>query len=405
MQHIVPRRRGPWHDGPVRIVAIARVFPNRLEPLEGPFNRQQFAALSAHAGEPVQVLHAVPWFPFASLTGVPERAALLAGLPDTDTVDGMPVTTLRHGYLPRVGMRVALPLFDRALARHDALLERADAILGSWAFPDGCAAVRAAKRLKKPCVVKMHGSDVNVVAKHPVAAQAIRDELAHADAIVVMAKSLATALVDLGVPASRMAFVPNGIDGARFFPRALDEVNAEEGTGTAGPVVLFIGRLEPQKGLGDLLDAWPHVLEAIPSATLRLVGKGPLKERASCMHGVEVLGARTHDAIPGELHRASLFVLPSWAEGMPNVVLEALACGRPVVGTAVGGIPDALASDTAGTVVAPHDARALAQAIAWRLGRGFNAREIAAFGPPSWDESGRQLFDVLARVCPAPTRR
>ena len=88
-----------------------------------------------------------------------------------------------------------------------------------------------------------------------------------------------------------------------------------------------------------------------------------------------------------------------------------------------GGIVDDVAIGFADAVVAAMELRrgficiedpdagwkegvdALAQAIAWRLGRGFNAREIAAFGPPSWDESGRQLFDVLARVCPAPKRR
>ncbi len=398
MQHIVPERAGPWHDAPVRIVAIARVFPNRLEPLEGPFNRQQFQALGAHAGVPVHVLHAVPAFPFAALTGKPARAALLASLPDTDVVDGMPVTTMRHGYVPRIGLPVALPLFEHALGRHEARLREADAILGSWAFPDGCAAVRVAKRLKKPCVVKMHGSDVNVVAKHPVAARAIREHLAHADAVVVMAKSLGRALEDLGVPRSRIALVPNGIDGARFFPRSLDDVRAAEGTGAAGPVVLFIGRLEPQKGLGDLLDAWPRVRQAIPKAILRLVGVGPLDARAANTAGVEVLGARKHEAIASELHRASLFVLPSWAEGMPNVVLEALACGRPVVGTNVGGIPDALASDVAGSVVAARDPRALADAVVARLERGFEPREIAAFGPPSWGESGRVLCELIASV-------
>jgi glycosyltransferase involved in cell wall biosynthesis len=374
----------------VRIVAIARVFPNRLEPLEGPFNRQQFRALGAHAGEPVRVLHAVPHLPFAALLGRPERAARLAALPDEDVIDGMPVTTLRHGYVPRVGLPVALPLFERALHKHDAILDRADAILGSWAFPDGCAAVRAARRLGKACVVKVHGSDVNVVAAHPAAARAIARDLARAEAIVVMAKSLGRSLEALGVPSARIAFVPNGIDRARFFPRA--RATASD---TDARVALFIGRLEPQKGLGDLLDAWPLVRTAMPHATLRLVGSGPLEARARATEGVDVVGPLAHDAIPAELHRADLFVLPSWAEGMPNVVLEALACGRPVVGTRVGGIPDALADERAGTLVSPKDPRALAEAIRARLEAPFDPDAVARFGPPSWDESGRALLEIL----------
>jgi glycosyltransferase involved in cell wall biosynthesis len=379
----------------VRIAAIARVFPNRLEPLEGPFNRQQFRALGVHAGEPVHVLHAVPHLPFAALLGRPARAALLARLPDEDVIDGMPITTLRHGYVPRVGLPVALSLFEHALRGHEGILRRADVVLGSWAFPDGCASVRVAHRLGKACVVKVHGSDVNVVASHPAAARAIARDLARAEAVVVMAKSLGRSLEALGVPGDRIALVPNGIDRARFFPRDPAEARAAEGADPSAPIALFIGRLEPQKGLGDLLDAWPLVRAAHPRAVLRLVGAGPLEARARATEGVEVLGTRPHEAIPAELHRASLFVLPSWAEGMPNVVLEALACGRPVVASSVGGIPDALYTDRAGTCVSPMDPRALAAAIAARLAATFDAPEIARFGPPSWGESGRMLFDVL----------
>ncbi len=379
----------------MRITAVARVFPNRLEPLEGPFNRQQFRALGAHAGEPVRVLHAVPHLPFASLFGRPARAALLAGLPDEDVVDGMPVTTLRHGYVPRFGLPVALPLFERALRGHESALRRADVILGSWAFPDGCASVRVAHRLGKACVVKVHGSDVNVVAAHPTAARAIARDLARAEAVVVMAKSLARSLEALGVPGDRLALVPNGIDRARFFPRDLREVRQVRGEDADLPVALFVGRLEPQKGLGDLLDAWPLVRALHPRAALHLVGAGPLEARARATAGVEVLGAQPHDAIPALMHGASVFVLPSWAEGMPNVVLEALACGRPVVASRVGGIPDAVCSNRAGTLVPPKDPSALAEAIASRLGAPFDPREVARFGPPSWDESGRMLFEVL----------
>lgn len=382
----------------MRIVAVARVFPNRLEPLEGPFNRQQFRALGAHAGEPVHVLHAVPHLPFARALGRPARPALLASLPDEDVIDGMPVTTLRHGYLPRVGLPVALPLFELALRRHREQLARADVVLGSWAFPDGCATVRAAHALGKPCVVKVHGSDVNVVAKHAVAARAIARDLARAEAIVVMAKSLGRSLEALGVPGDRIAFVPNGIDGTRFFPASVVAARAGTELAASAPVALFIGRLEPQKGLGDLLDAWPLVRARVPGAALRLVGAGPLEARARATEGVAVLGTKPHDAIPGELHLANVFVLPSWAEGMPNVVLEALACGRPVVGSAVGGIPDALVHETAGTVVPPKDPQRLAEALVQRLTTPSDAEAVSAFGPPSWDESGRLLCEVLDRA-------
>lgn len=337
----------------------------------------------------------MPHLPFAKLLGRPARVAKLASLPDHDVIDGMPVTTLRHGYLPRVGLPVAMPLFTRALDKHAELLARADVVLGSWAFPDGCATVRAAHALGKACVVKVHGSDVNVVAQHPVAARAIGTWLARAEGVVVMAKSLGSSLEALGVPSERIVFVPNGIDHARFFPRGVSEARAEAGLAVTAPVALFIGRLEPQKGLGDLLEAWPSVRARVPGATLRLVGVGPLEARARATEGVEVLGARAHAEIPREMHLANVFVLPSWAEGMPNVVLEALACGRPVVGSAVGGIPDAITGEVAGTVVPARDPRALAEALAARLLAASDPAAVASFGPPSWSESGKRLLAVL----------
>jgi glycosyltransferase involved in cell wall biosynthesis len=98
------------------------------------------------------------------------------------------------------------------------------------------------------------------------------------------------------------------------------------------------------------------------------------------------------------LAAADALVLPSWAEGTPNVVLEALAAGRPVVATHVGGIPDVIEHGVTGLLVPPRDAPALATAMAEALGRTWDEAALLAAAPPSWDESAAKLLDLLENM-------
>jgi glycosyltransferase involved in cell wall biosynthesis len=185
-------------------------------------------------------------------------------------------------------------------------------------------------------------------------------------------------------------------------------------------VILFVGGLEPEKGLVELVAAWrglgldgaasgpkpraPH--GALPTASpvhLVLVGEGSLQgllsaEAASPGSGAARLilaGPRTLDEVAQHLGACDLLALPSWHEGTPNVVLEALASGRPVVGTRVGGIPDAVPEGRAGLLVPPHDVPALTAALATALSRSWDEAALVAAAPPSWEESAARLHWYL----------
>jgi glycosyltransferase involved in cell wall biosynthesis len=134
------------------------------------------------------------------------------------------------------------------------------------------------------------------------------------------------------------------------------------------PAVLYVGRLSHEKGVDVLLRAWPHVLQELPAARLRIVGDGPdrgvlegLVASLGVASSVEMLG---HQAEPWRFYReASVVVLPSRSEGIPNVLLEAIARDVPVVATRVGGIPHVLGDPPAGLLVAPDDPTALSTAL------------------------------------------
>ena len=384
----------------MRVLAITPIFPNRLEPNFGPFNRQQLRCLAARGVE-VEVLCSIPWLPGASVVGVPKRAAELSALGDLDVFDGIETRYLRRLYVPKVGLSVGVPLYLASMAPHRARLSRADVLLGTWAYPDGCATVVAARLLGKPCVVKVHGSDINVLAKRPSARAVMRRILPLADALVTVSRPMGEALAELGVRPDRIHLVPNGIDASVFGRQTKEE--ARRALGIDGPMILYVGRMEPQKGFSELIEAFETVHRKRPDALLVLVGDGIWQSRAEDAARrfdgkIVYAGPRPLRAVAMYMAAADLVTLPSWAEGTPNVLLEALASGRPCVATRVGGIPDVLADPRSGIVVEPRSAASLAAGLLDALARTWDAGAVRACGAVSWDESAAQLEAVLRGV-------
>jgi glycosyltransferase involved in cell wall biosynthesis len=136
----------------------------------------------------------------------------------------------------------------------------------------------------------------------------------------------------------------------------------------AEPALLYVGRLEHVKGVEVLLKAMPGILKAMPEVTLRIVGDGPDRSRLEGL--ARELGTAKAVTFAGwqkdaisEYSKARLLVVPSvWPENLPTVVLEALAVGRPIIGTRVGGIPELVEDGVSGSIVAPNDSEALATA-------------------------------------------
>jgi teichuronic acid biosynthesis glycosyltransferase TuaC len=382
----------------MKVLAITQIWPNSLEPLRGPYNVQQFVELAKHVD--VEVLAAVAYVPGAKLVGKPPRPALLADLPPREVTSGLTTTYLRQLYLPRLGVPIAVPLYLGSLLAHRRLVMSADVLLGTWAYPDGCATILAAKALGKPCVVKVHGSDINFVAKMPSAHAVLRKVLPHVDAMVSVSRPLAGEIAALGVAREKIHVVQNGVDTTVFAVRDKAAARAALGLPLDKKIVLSVGRLEPHKGTLDLLDAWAQVREARKDVILALVGDGVSRpqvdaRKAEWGEGLVTPGSRPFTEIARWLTACDVFTLPSWMEGTPNAVLEALASGRPAVGSDVGGIPDVLSDPRSGIVVPVRDAAALARGLLDALGRDWPAESVRACGPGSWADSAAHLLDVI----------
>ena len=281
---------------------------------------------------------------------------------------------------------------------------KATVMHGHWVVPGG--AMAAAARPALPLVVSLHGSDVFVAERVAVARRVAARVFRRAEAVTACSADLGRRAVALGAAADRIEVVPYGVDLDRFKPDAEGRRTrrAELGVSDATPLVFAAGRLVRKKGFEYLIDALPMVI-ASPPPVVAIAGAGDLQEelaararQAGVADRVRFLGNLTQDAVGAWFAAADVAVAPSVrddsgnVDGLPNVVLEALASGASLVTTSAGGIGDVVEADKTGLIVAERNPQALAAAIdallrdpdrRMRLAREARARVEARYGWPA----------------------
>jgi teichuronic acid biosynthesis glycosyltransferase TuaC len=278
------------------------------------------------------------------------------------------------------------------------------------AYPDGVGVALAAAVLRLPFVVTAHGSDINVYSDKVAVRPQLRWALRRAAAVIAVSRGIQDKIRALEPSlGSRVVHIPcaaadPGVFGLRDRVQARRRLVLDP----AARVVVFAGHLVPIKGLDTLIDAWGLLAQSgklAASDRLILVGEGLLKRKLQTLaqsvrvaHLVKFAGEISQEELSAWLCAANVFCLPSRNEGTPNVVIEALACGRPVVASAVGGIPD-LIGPSNGVLVNPGDAQALARGLSEALGRGWSAEQIAATASGyTWDALAQRNAELLSSV-------
>jgi teichuronic acid biosynthesis glycosyltransferase TuaC len=348
----------------VPIVTYTSLFPNREMPHHGVFVAERLRRLLATRRVSSTVVAPLPWFPAkSSMFG---EYARFARVPPAERWEDTEVLHPRYGTVPGIGMNLqAFSLARATLSELTRLKARglAAVIDAHYFYPDGVAAAWIGQRLRIPVVVTARGSDINVLARHTIPRRLILRAAHQAAAVVTVSESLRTELIRMGVPAGRVRTLRNGVDLVRFSPG--DRTAVRRSLGLNAFTVLSVGRLVPGKGHAIVAQA----LQQIPDAEFVIVGDGPERSAIEEVVNVGGLGSRVrftgslpHTKLVEYYRAADVMVLASASEGMPNVVLEALACGTPVVATAVGGIPEIL-DRSVGRVVARRDPHQIAAAI------------------------------------------
>jgi glycosyltransferase involved in cell wall biosynthesis len=242
----------------------------------------------------------------------------------------------------------------------------------------------AAKSLRLPVVRSRHVS-IPVKRRRNFVYNALSDR------IISSGEAIREVLIKGGVQAGKIVAIPAGVDVTRFHPGISGEAIRRE-LNFHGPVVGTVARFASSKGYGVLLQAILEILRQEPAAEFVWVGDGVGREtvsqevaQAGLASKIRMTGFR--DDVPALLAAMDVFVLPSIkSDGVPQVVIQALAMGRPVVASAVGGIPEVIQHEHTGVLVPPNDPAALAAAVVQVLRHGAQAA--------AWAETGRQLVET-----------
>ena len=295
----------------------------------------------------------------------------LSGLPVYEEINGVPVyrniTTVNIGKL--FGLVYAVSVFW-FLLRHRHSYDIIHCHLAQGLHTPVALVIKFL--LKKSVIIKIGAtgalSDFSVLRTSLMGHSMVR-LLRHADRLVVVCKQAFTEALQNGIPKERIVLIPNSVDCTMFRP--LSE-QRQQGC------ITFTGRLDRMKGVDVLIHAFALLKARGAAARLRIIGEGPEQENLKALASslcladeVFFYGVR-HD-IPHLLNEAALFVLPSLSEGLSNAVLEAMACGLPVVATRVGGIPDIITDGVNGLLVPPGQPEQLAEAL-WHV---LNDRALA----------------------------
>jgi glycosyltransferase involved in cell wall biosynthesis len=294
-------------------------------------------------------------------------------MPTEETRYDLQVEHPRYPVLPKIGMSAAplalcaavLPLLRRQIRDgHDF-----DLIDAHYFYPDGVAAFLLGRVLDRPVSITARGSDLNIIAQHALPRRWIRWAAQNADGLVVVSGGLKRRLAELGV--DRVRVLRNGVDLALFRPH--DREAARAALGFTRPTLLAVGNLVALKRHWLMVEALTH----LPDVELVMVGEGPeragiekLARERRVVDRVRLLGRIPQDRLPEIYSAADLLLLVSTHEGWPNVLLESMACGTPVVVSPIDRIADIVGASEAGRILADDTPSGLASAICELLAAG-----------------------------------
>ena len=386
----------------MNVLYHSSVFPHPARPTRGVYNLSLCRALAARPGVSVRVVAPRPW---------PEALRHRRG-PALDAGAIGPVAYPTFWYPPKVARRRLADWLDRSSAaavRAATRRWRPDVVLSYWADPDGTAAQRAARRLGAKSALIVGGSDVLLLPTRGDLDGVVEQTLAGSDLIATVSESLADSCRTLPVGGTPVRCLRQGVDARLFRHGPKDAARRSLGL-TEGPTFVWVGRLDPVKNLPLLLRALAELRRDVP-ARLVVVGGGP--ERAAVEADVAALGlgeaVTLAGAVPpdrlGEYYRAAdAAVLSSHSEGLPNVLREALACGRPFASVDVGSVRE-IGDDRCRALCPPGDATALADAMKRALDPAM-ADALASYRPRTWADAAADFesafHDLVGRPAAAP---
>ena len=382
----------------LRIAVVTAHYPSSAEPTRGRPAYQTLRKLAQQCEVEVFYPHAAyPSF-------LKPRSRTYDSLDHSYSLPGVTAHYYDYSVLPLLSRPFNGFGAGRALLPHVRRFNP-DLVFSYCLYPDGYAGLTVARALSVPFAAMGVGSDVHSI-HDSFSLKRTKTLLREADLLLAISGDLRERMISMGAAATKTRTVISGSDPEVFHVRDRGTARAQLGIDPSAEAVVFIGRMDLKKGPRELVDASASLQPNRPNLHVYLVGDGPdapLVKSAIAAHNaggfIHIIPGCDFDQVAVWMAAADLVTLPSYMEGCPNVVLEALACGRPVVATDVGGIPEIM-SDACGRLVPPRDSQALARALDSVLNSQWDAASIAAHWSRSWSVVADELLDALQTIAP-----
>jgi glycosyltransferase involved in cell wall biosynthesis len=383
----------------MRILVLSSVFPNSKDPLFGVFVKERIKRAASSCD--LVVVAPVAWFPFNRILRGERRSAV----PRREIHEGLTVYHPKFFSVPGVGKFLdglfyylsVLPLLRR-LRREFSF----DLIDAHFVYPDGLAACLLAKTFRCPVTITLRGT-IGKLAKFFLRRRQIQWALGFATRVFTVSESLRDIALSLGCDRAKTQVIPNGVDGTVFRRMGQADARCRLGLPPEATILLSVGTLSLRKGHQRILEVLPRLIATYPRLLYVVVGgggvegdTGPLLRRMSVQTGIEqhvrLVGSLPHKEIADWLAAADLFCLATSNEGMANVLVEALACGLPVVTTRVGGNAELITDGENGLLVRLGDPEELFRALLRALNERWNRDQIAAsMQGRTWEATAAQV--------------
>jgi teichuronic acid biosynthesis glycosyltransferase TuaC len=390
---------------PLRLLTFTTLFPNSQQPNHGVFVENRLRHLVASGEVESVVVAPVPYFPSGARCF--RDWARYARVDRQEMRHDLAVYHPRFPVIPRVGMSIGPALLAAATIRFVRRLLanglNIDVIDAHYFYPDGVAAVWIGRRLRRPVVITARGTDINLIPRYALPRRMIRWGIAKADRLVAVSEALKRALVDLGATSDGVEVLRNGVDLSMFCPT--DRRVARQDLGLTRPTLLSVAHLIERKGHDRVIEA----MRQLPDFDLLIVGEGPDREalghlarRVGVADHVRFLGSLPHTRLPEVYGASDALVLASSREGWANVLLEAMACGTPVVAAKNWGNPEVVKTPASGVLMEQNTPEGIARAVRTLFANLPARAATRAYSERfSWDDTTRAqiaLFrGVLAR--------
>lgn len=390
----------------MKVLLVTNLFPSSADPERGVFTLQLAKQMAKHCE--LTVICPLPWFPKWKILSSLKKWYIFAEVPYHYQIDGVNVYSPKYPMIPKVSEAMQAKLMTIGLKRCITKLHKQqpfDVINSHWFYPDSVSVDSISQRLNIPHIATGLGCDVNHDLFDKDKRKAILEMTSRAKALTVVSSDLKKVLVNENISSEKIYTLPNGVDVTQFKRQDKGQCRKLLGLKESQNIILYVGRLSEEKNIARLIEAFSKINDTDNLQELYIVGDGPLKQNLEDLakeleidRQVNFVGKVEHALVATWMGATDLFCLPSIREGCPNVVLEALGSGRPVIASNVGGIPDMVSNET-GILFQPLEISDITHSFEQAIKRHWDSEKIAnSVKELTWENAAFKYLSVYKKA-------